>query len=96
MAPQLASGALVRVLERRRRSLEKLCVLGEEQERLGAQHLANTLVGDATKPEGDDVVGVDARLAKHAKKRKREVLVEKDLHDALRTAGAWCAATWAA
>ena len=48
------------------------------------------------KPEGDDVVGVDARLAKHAKKRKREVLVEKDLHDALRTAGAWCAATWAA
>ena len=80
---------------RRRRSLEKLRVLGEEQERFGAQHLANTLVGDATKP-GEMMVGVDARLAKHAKKRKREVLVEKDLHDALRTAGAWCAATWAA
>ena len=61
-----------------------------------AQGLSRLSSGDTAQPKGDDVVRFNARLAQGAKKREREVLVEEDLHDALRTAGAWWAAMWAA
>ncbi len=51
---------------------------------------------DAAKAERNDVLGFDSVSVKNLEERKRKVLVEKNLHDACRTAGGRCAATWAA
>jgi len=68
---------------------EKLEVLGEEQQAVRSQHLAGPPVGNAAQVERDDMFRIDARPPKSDQKRKREVLVEQDFHEAFRTAGAW-------
>jgi len=74
------------------REIGKLRIVGEEQQFLRAQPPANVLIRRSALAQHDDMLDVDACRAQAMVEGKREVLVEKDLHEARRTAGGkWAA-----
>ena len=68
------------------------CV-NEDQVGFGFETLADGRIGQASLAERDEVLGVEPALAKPPHQREREILVEKEPHEALATAGGKWAAT---
>jgi hypothetical protein len=62
----------------------------------GERCRADSPIGRAAPPKGDDVLRVLAFRRQPSVQRKGEVLIQENLQDAWRTAGGTCAATWAA
>jgi len=68
--------------ERLRVRHQELRILRQEEDVLSAYAVAKLSIGNAAPLQGDHVIGGNAVGAQGTKQSEREVLVEKDLHDA--------------
>jgi len=74
----------------------ELRILGEKDQVLCLEPTADRGIRQTTLAQNDDMLDVVTRLLQPVVEGKGEVLVKEDFHEACRTAGGRCAATWAA